>query len=123
MPGAVEDVRSYEPILKDEHDTLLTGDFASLTLPGGQTIKLPMLVDSAGCNFVDIRKLYSESGACCFDPGFTSTASCHSEITYIDGNRGLLLYRGLHLCMCVRDTMVCICSCPLALIGLSDLNV
>ncbi|WP_375164710.1 citrate synthase [Temperatibacter marinus] len=47
-----------------------------------------------GPKVVDIRKLYAETGMFTFDPGFTSTASCESKITYIDGDKGELLYRG-----------------------------
>jgi citrate synthase len=43
---------------------------------------------------IDIRKLYAETGAFTYDPGFTSTASCESAITYIDGEKGILLHRG-----------------------------
>eukprot|EP00951_Prasinocladus_malaysianus_P047481 scaffold650651_cov46-Prasinocladus_malaysianus.AAC.1 len=66
---------------------------ATLTLPDGREFELPYLKDSAGGGFVDIRSLYGKAAICCFDPGFSSTASCESEITYIDGNKGMLLYR------------------------------
>src|SRR3712207_4674475 len=49
---------------------------------------------SIGPSVVDISKLYSQSGMFTYDPGFTSTASCESKITYIDGDEGILLYRG-----------------------------
>src|SRR3712207_372623 len=49
---------------------------------------------SIGPSVVDISKLYSQSGMFTYDPGFTSTAACASEITYIDGDEGILLYRG-----------------------------
>ncbi|GAB4517225.1 MAG: citrate synthase [Parvularculaceae bacterium] len=60
----------------------------------GKTIELPIYSGVAGPEVVDIRKLYSEAGVFTFDPGFTSTASCESQITYIDGEEGVLLYRG-----------------------------
>ena len=47
-----------------------------------------------GPNVVDIRKLYGEADVFTYDPGFTSTASCESDITFIDGDKGMLLYRG-----------------------------
>ena len=47
-----------------------------------------------GPSVIDIAKLYAESGMFTYDPGFTSTASCESKITYIDGDEGVLLYRG-----------------------------
>src|SRR3954451_9701762 len=54
-----------------------------------------MLLDgSAGPEVIDIRKLYAETGLFTYDPGFTSTASCKSAITYIDGEKGVLLHRG-----------------------------
>ncbi|WP_031435554.1 citrate synthase [Methylomarinum vadi] len=55
---------------------------------------LPLLSGSLGPDVVDMRSLYRESGLFAFDPGFTSTASCASKITYIDGEAGILLYRG-----------------------------
>jgi citrate synthase len=61
---------------------------------GGKDVTLPVLKGSVGPDVVDIRKLYGETGAFTYDPGFTSTASCESQITYIDGDKGVLLYRG-----------------------------
>ncbi|HEY2356913.1 MAG TPA: citrate synthase, partial [Phenylobacterium sp.] len=55
---------------------------------------LPVLKGTTGPDVVDIRKLYAESDAFTYDPGFTSTASCESKITYIDGDAGILLHRG-----------------------------
>ena len=57
-------------------------------------VELPVLKGTEGPNVVDIRSLYGEAGVFTYDPGFTSTASCESEITYIDGDQGILLYRG-----------------------------
>src|SRR5512146_2487803 len=54
----------------------------------------PVLEGSVGPDVVDIRKLYGQTGMFTYDPGFTSTASCESAITYIDGEKGILLYRG-----------------------------
>ncbi len=59
----------------------------------GKTIDLPVLEAAAGRNVVDVRGLISE-GIYTFDPGFLSTASCESRITYIDGEAGILTYRG-----------------------------
>jgi citrate synthase len=61
---------------------------------GDKTVELPVLKGSVGPDVVDIRKLYGEADVFTFDPGFTSTASCESQITYIDGDKGVLLYRG-----------------------------
>ncbi|MDP1975459.1 MAG: citrate synthase [Alphaproteobacteria bacterium] len=60
----------------------------------GKSIDLPLIKGSAGPNLIDIRQLYNETGYFTFDPGFTSTGSCNSKITYIDGDEGVLLYRG-----------------------------
>ncbi len=60
----------------------------------GKTLELPMLSPTAGPDVIDIRKLYAQGGVFTFDPGFTSTASCESTITFIDGDKGELLYRG-----------------------------
>jgi citrate synthase len=53
-----------------------------------------VLSGSVGPDVVDIRKLYGQTGMFTYDPGFTSTASCQSAITYIDGEQGILLHRG-----------------------------
>ena len=67
---------------------------AVLSIDGCPAIELPVLTDAFGNKFVDIRMLYAEYKVCTFDPGFMSTASCTSSITYIDGDAGILLYRG-----------------------------
>ncbi len=61
---------------------------------GDKTLELPVRAGSVGPDVVDIRKLYGQTGAFTFDPGFTSTAACESAITYIDGDEGILLHRG-----------------------------
>ena len=66
---------------------------ATLTV-NGQEHELPMYSPSAGPDVIDIRKLYAQTGLFTYDPGFTSTASCDSTITYIDGTKGELLHRG-----------------------------
>jgi citrate synthase len=67
---------------------------AQLKLPDGKTLDFPVLSGSIGPDVVDIRTLYGKSGMFTYDPGFLSTASCSSTITYIDGDQGVLLYRG-----------------------------
>ncbi len=69
------------------------GETAKVTI-GDQTVELPILKGTAGPDVVDIRKLYAASDAFTYDPGFTSTASCESKITFIDGDAGTLLHRG-----------------------------
>ncbi|MCJ8190080.1 citrate synthase [Sphingomicrobium aestuariivivum] len=58
------------------------------------SLELPVLPGSVGPEVVDIRKMYGQTGKFTYDPGFTSTASCQSAITYIDGGEGILLHRG-----------------------------
>jgi citrate synthase len=67
---------------------------ATLTLSDGRSLDFPMLSGSVGPDVVDIRTLYGKAGVFTYDPGFMSTASCNSTITYIDGDEGVLLYRG-----------------------------
>jgi citrate synthase len=67
---------------------------AKLTTPNGDNYTLPTYSGAVGPDVIDIRSLYRDSGMFTFDPGFTSTASCESQITYIDGDLGTLLYRG-----------------------------
>ena len=67
---------------------------ATLSLPDGKTLDFPVMSGTIGPDVVDIRTLYGKSGMFTYDPGFLSTASCNSTITYIDGDAGVLLYRG-----------------------------
>ena len=69
------------------------GDNAVLTI-GDKTYALPIMQGSTGPDVIDVRKLYVETDMFTFDPAFTSTASCESKITYIDGDAGVLLHRG-----------------------------
>ena len=68
-------------------------DTAKITL-GDKTVDSPVLSGTVGPDVVDIRKFYAQTGAFTYDPGFTSTASCESQLTYIDGDEGVLLHRG-----------------------------
>ncbi|MDE0800890.1 MAG: citrate synthase [Rhodospirillaceae bacterium] len=61
---------------------------------GDDSYDFPVLSGSTGPDVVDIRKFYAETGMFTYDPGFTSTGSCESAITYIDGDQGMLLHRG-----------------------------
>ncbi len=61
---------------------------------GSKTTNMPIRSGSIGPDVIDIRKLYAETGKFTYDPGFTSTASCDSALTYIDGDEGVLLHRG-----------------------------
>ncbi|HEY8191513.1 MAG TPA: citrate synthase, partial [Alphaproteobacteria bacterium] len=60
----------------------------------GKTWKLPVLQGACGPEVIDVRKLYAETGLFTFDPSYTSTASCKSRITFIDGDEGILMHRG-----------------------------
>lgn len=60
----------------------------------GKSWKLPVLEGTVGPKTIDVRKLYDETGMFTFDPSYTSTASCKSRITYIDGDKGVLMHRG-----------------------------
>ncbi|EXL04080.1 citrate synthase [Aquamicrobium defluvii] len=71
----------------------MTGSTAKLEL-GGKTHELKVRSGTIGPDVIDIASLYSTTGAFTYDPGFTSTASCESQITYIDGDAGILLHRG-----------------------------
>ena len=60
----------------------------------GQSWDLPLMSGTLGPDVIDVRRLYAEAGVFTFDPGYTSTASCESTITFIDGEEGVLLHRG-----------------------------
>ncbi len=70
------------------------GDSSATVTLNGKEVSCPVRTGSVGPAVIDIRKLYAQTGAFTFDPGFTSTASCDSAITYIDGDEGVLLHRG-----------------------------
>ncbi len=74
---------------KKTNQTVTLTDNAS-----GKTYDFPVMSGSVGPDVIDIRTLYADTGYFTYDPGFTSTASCESTITYIDGDEGILLYRG-----------------------------
>ena len=67
---------------------------ATLTGPDGKVTQLPIVDGSVGPSVIDVRKLYNDTGYFTYDPGYTSTGSCESKITYIDGDQGILLHRG-----------------------------
>src|SRR5205807_10610795 len=65
---------------------------ATLTV-GNKTYDFPILSGTVGPDVIDIAKLYAQAGMVTYDPGFTSTGSCESKITHIDGDAGILEYR------------------------------
>jgi citrate synthase len=71
-------------------DTKATLSFSD----GSASVDMPIYKGTIGPDVIDIRKLYGQTGKFTYDPGFMSTASCNSSITYIDGDKGELLYRG-----------------------------
>ena len=73
----------------------LANNKATLSFSNGSpSVEMPVYQGSIGPDVIDIRKLYAQTGMFTYDPGFLSTASCQSAITYIDGDKGELLYRG-----------------------------
>ena len=66
----------------------------TLTAPDGRSAELPAMSGTVGPDVVNIGSLYKQLGIFTYDPGFVSTGSCESEITFIDGNEGVLMYRG-----------------------------
>ena len=75
-----------------ENKTVQQGE-ATLEV-NGKTIKLPVMGGTSGPNVIDVKSLYAQAGVFTLDPGFTSTASCESQITFINGEEGMLLHRG-----------------------------
>ena len=73
----------------------MTDRTATLTFSdGAPSVTFPILAGTVGPDVIDIRTLYGKTGKFTYDPGFLSTAACNSTITYIDGDKGELLYRG-----------------------------
>ena len=73
----------------------VTGDVVTMKdHRSGKKFEFPIMDGAVGPSVVDVRKFYSQTGYFTYDPGYTSTGSCESGITYIDGDEGILLYRG-----------------------------
>ena len=81
----------------------MTDKKAQLTL-GGDSFEFPVMEGSTGPDVIDIRKLYGQTGLFTYDPGFTSTASCESALTFIDGDEGVLLHRGYPIGQLAEDS-------------------
>jgi len=71
----------------------MSEEFAELKIKN-ETYKLPIKKASIGPDVIDVTKLYHETGYFTYDPGFMSTASCTSQITFIDGEKGILRHHG-----------------------------
>ena len=72
----------------------MTKEAFRLIGPDGKESIIPVLKGTVGPDVLDIGKLYKEQGVFTFDPGYVATGSCVSDITYIDGEEGILMYRG-----------------------------
>src|SRR6185369_2876611 len=83
--------RATEGSIMDAKST--TTKSGTLTV-GNQQYTFPIYDGTIGPSVIDIAKLYNQAGMFTYDPGYTSTGSCESKITYIDGEEGILLYRG-----------------------------
>ena len=77
-----------------EQDQRNSESFTLTNNSTGEEFELQVLDGSVGPKVIDVRRLYADTGYFTYDPGFTSTGSCESSITYIDGDQGILLYRG-----------------------------
>ncbi len=85
-------------------------DTATLTLPDGTSVDLPVVVGSENEKAIDIAKLRDQTGYITLDPGFGNTGSCRSSITYIDGEQGILRYRGIPIeQLALQSTFVEVC--------------
>jgi citrate synthase len=81
----------------DGNNTKVGAPTGTMTLTDnstGKSIDLPVLSGSVGPKVIDVRSLYAKTGYFTYDPGFMATAACRSSITYIDGDEGVLMYRG-----------------------------
>ncbi|HEY3813910.1 MAG TPA: citrate synthase [Caulobacteraceae bacterium] len=93
----------------DDHKPAAGGE-AQVTV-NGKTLKLPVLKGTLGPDVVDIRKLYGDADVFTYDPGFTSTAACESAITFIDGDKGVLLHRGYPIAqLAEKSTFLEVCA-------------
>lgn len=72
----------------------MSQDAYRLTSPDGSEMELPVRRGTVGPDVIDIARLYRDHGVFTYDPGFVSTGSCESDITFIDGEKGILMYRG-----------------------------
>src|SRR6476620_2262003 len=73
----------------------MTEKLATLSFSDGKpSVDFPVYEGTVGPDVIDVRSLYGKTGMFTYDPGFMSTASCRSKITYIDGDKGVLEYRG-----------------------------
>jgi hypothetical protein len=88
-----EESMSFDPQTTHRQEAATPAGSATLTVHNKQ-YEFPVVSGTLGPNVIDITKLYGLSGGFTYDPGFTSTASCKSDVTFTDGERGMLFYRG-----------------------------
>ena len=86
-----EEYKNIVPILPESKET------CTLKLPNGKQTKLPILRGTEGPAVLDIKNIFNDVGCFTYDPGFTSTGSCMSSITFIDGEKGKLMHRGYNV--------------------------
>ncbi len=79
------------------HNTETDKTFTLTNDETGESVKLPVLEGTEGPGVIDVRKIYSQTGHFTFDPSFTSTGSCKSRLTFIDGEKGILMHRGYQI--------------------------
>ena len=95
-----------------EDKELINKPFTLFNNDTGESYEIPVIKGTDGPNVLDIRKLNQQTGLFTYDPGYTSTASCESSITFIDGGKGILRHRGydIHELASVRkkDSVFCL---------------
>ncbi|MFZ1108685.1 MAG: citrate synthase [Rhodomicrobium sp.] len=94
---------SFDPHTTHKPEATAQAGSATLALHGKQ-YEFPVISGPSGLNVIDIKQLYGLTGAFTYDPGFASTASCKSDITFTDGKRGILLHRGYPIEQLVEDS-------------------
>src|SRR5262252_6758403 len=79
---------------RDHWESAMNEPLRPLADPASGTISGPLLKPTIGPEMIDVRGLHAATGRYVFDPGLTETGTCRSAITYVDGDTGILLYRG-----------------------------
>src|SRR5207302_5484546 len=93
-PNAATPERAQRRGASMDGNNMVTGTMTLTDNETGKAYELPVIGGTIGPRVIDIRKLYAQTGHFTYDPGFMATAACRSNITYIDGDEGVLLYRG-----------------------------
>jgi len=98
--GGEQTLTGHQPGIEDA----MSKNVYTLTSPDGKTTELPVRSGTVGPDVIEIGRLFAEQGVFTYDPGFVSTGSCDSDITYIDGQEGVLMYRGYPVEQLARDS-------------------